>query len=271
MSHPLDSCASKIQRSEANYATLNQDARAWVQEAISKGQTVTVRKEVDSQTGDIHFVADTVPDTPRNRWGAILGDCVHNLRCSLDHLMFALADLHAPNRDRDGDNVTQFPITKSRPHWDSDSVQRRFTYVSDRHRRMVKEIQPWFTQPNDVAVHPLSVLERLDNRDKHRLLSVVALANDLWSYYPDVSPFQLTNATITTQTLWENPLEKDARLMTVRITRIDPDGPDPDVNMQPIEAAPNLVIGQGELVKYIVPNLNHAVRGIVARFAPEFS
>ena len=270
LGHPLDSCAAKIQRSEANYSTLNQDARSWVQQAVIKGQAVTVRKEIDPQTGEIHFLAAAVPETPSNRWGAILGDCIHNLRSSLDHLAFALADLDSPNRDRDRDNVTQFPVTQSQSHWDADGIQRRFTYISDRHRRTIEEVQPWFTQPNDVAVHPLSILERLDNRDKHRLISVVALANDLWSYYPTASPFHLTNATLTSQTLWENPLVRDAKLMTVRIAAVDPAGPNPDVDMQPIQAAPNLALAEGELVKYIVPNLNRAVRAIVARFVPEF-
>jgi hypothetical protein len=268
VAHPLDSTAAKVQRAEANYAALNHDAGVWLDEAAIEGETVTVSKTVDLQSGDIHFVAETVPEAPIRRWGAITGDIVHNLRCALDHLAFALADLANPQRI--DDNVTQFPIARSQAHWDTDAIQRRFTYISDRHKTMIKEVQPWFVQPNDVAIHPLSTLERLDNHDKHRLIQVVALGFDLWSFYPNVAPFVLTNATITWHAIHEEPLIKGAKLMTVRITKVDPDGPEPDVDMKPIRAAPNLFLGPGSPIKYVVPNLTRVVREVIGTFASEF-
>ena len=267
LTHPLDGVGAKVMRSEANYQSLNKDAASWLS-ARAGGHVVTAVKRVDDpELGDISFFAENVPETPAWRWGTILGDVIHNLRSALDHLAFALADVNAP--DRGDDRITLFPITQDKT--DFDSKRRRLKFVSDRHVEMIEREQPWQrNDPSTVADHPLSLLEELDNADKHRVLRVVALGFDLWSYHPVEGLLALTNATITHHVIYEEPLVRGARLMTVRIAKVDPNGPEPNVEMKPVAAAPNLTIGSGLPLKNIVPNLNGCVRGVVERFAGEF-
>jgi hypothetical protein len=148
-------------------------------------------------------------------------------------------------------------------------ARRYLRHLSKHHQDMVEQEQPYVKQPADAAAHPLTVLARLSNIDKHRVIHVVQLAADLFSY-KDSSPFVLTNAQITAQTIYENPLEVGAKLMTVTIAKIDPDGPDADIEMQAVLFAPTLALGPGLLLKYIIPNLTKHVEDLVERFAEEF-
>jgi hypothetical protein len=65
-------------------------------------------------------------------------------------------------------------------------------------------------------------------------------------------------------------LEEGARFMTVEIAKADPDGPEPDVDVEPVLFAPTLALGPGQLIKYIAPNLIKYADDLVERFAPEF-
>ncbi len=75
---------------------------------------------------------------------------------------------------------------------------------------------------------------------------------------------------VTSQVIYENPLEERARLMTVTIEQLDPNGPDADVDMEFVLFAPTLALGPGRLIKYIVPNLLQRVAQVIGRFAGEF-
>lgn len=266
MTHPLDGVWAKIERSQVNYVDLNRDASRWAM-AAGETPTVTTVKETDPETGAITFRVVSVPDAPSVRWGTMLGDAIHNLRSALDHLAFALADLDSPNRGED--RITQFPITRTLEQFEATP---RLRFLSDHHRAMVKREQPWVVSPPPhVADHPLSILEELDNADKHRVIHVVALGFDFYSYFPFERFLRLANAVITEHVIYEEPLVAGAPLMQVKIAKVDAHGPDPDVEMLPIAPEPNLSLGAGRQVKVILPNLNFAVRTVVSAFGREFS
>jgi len=106
---------------------------------------------------------------PPLRWGVILGECVHNLRSALDHLICQVTLLDGGRMDDCAD--TQFPIaSKSEQQFENMADRRLPACFSDKHRAMVKEPQPYHAG-DGADRHPLSLLADLSNADKHRVLN----------------------------------------------------------------------------------------------------
>ena len=109
-----------------------------------------------------------VREAPPLRWALTLGDCVHNLRSSLDHLACQLTLLGGGSMEDCA--KTQFPIaSKSETRFDR-MADRSIVGLSPKHRWMVKRFQP-FQAGSNAFKHPLSILADLSNTDKHRLLN----------------------------------------------------------------------------------------------------
>jgi len=261
--HPLDDSRAKIGRARTHLQNLVRDSATWM--ANAGAGSIRVEKVRDAEPGIFHFVAKDVPATDPLRWGLYFGDMLHNLRGALDHLAYALADKDSPGRGED--RATQFIIVPDQAAFGKASLH--LGYLSKHHQDMIEKEQPYAQQPADVAIHPLSMLERLSNVDKHRISHVVSFGSDLFSFNVP-SPFQLMNATITGQVIYENPLEEDARLMTVTIAKQGPSGPDPDVDWTFSLYAPTLALAPGSLIKHVGPNLINYTSAVVERFAGEF-
>jgi hypothetical protein len=109
-----------------------------------------------------------VRKAPPLRWGVILGDCVHNLRSALDHLICQLTLLDGGTMDDCAQ--TQFPIaSKSEAQFEA-MANHRIPCLSKRHRALVKKAQPYHAG-DGAASHPLDILAELSNADKHRILN----------------------------------------------------------------------------------------------------
>ena len=109
-----------------------------------------------------------VREAPPLRFGVILGDCLHNLRSALDHLICQLTLL-------DGGTMadcekTQYPIASKSEEQFEAMADFRIPLLSRHHRAMVKRTQP-YRAGNRAFAHPLSVLADLSNADKHRVLN----------------------------------------------------------------------------------------------------
>lgn len=109
-----------------------------------------------------------IREPPPLRWGVMLGDCVHNLRSALDHLVCQLTLLDGGTMEDCA--KTQFPIaSKSREQFDA-MADYRIPGLSPKHRAMVKRAQP-YRAGDEAWKHPLAVLADLSNADKHRVLN----------------------------------------------------------------------------------------------------
>jgi hypothetical protein len=133
----------------------------------------------------MEFAPDDVPDParpfrmhvepPPKSISVTAGDCVHNIRSSLDHLIYALAlDNRAGKKPRER---TQFPIaTKVINYYETG--RRQVRPLDPRHRRVIRLLQPYH-HPNP-RMHWLTILGHLSNRDKHRLLNVALAMIHRW-------------------------------------------------------------------------------------------
>jgi hypothetical protein len=109
-----------------------------------------------------------IREPPPLRWGVMLGDCVHNLRSALDHLICQLTLLDGGTME--DCERTQFPIASKSEAQFEQMADFRIPGLSKRHRAMVKRAQPY--RAGDRAwKHPLAILADLSNTDKHRIIN----------------------------------------------------------------------------------------------------
>ncbi len=161
------SCWVKIGRSEEHANAFYSELKAWVD-----SDPYVIGKKVNAD-GSRHsvFIEDikTVPDL--DRWSGIVGDCVHNLRCALDHFVYAAA-IHESGVDPPADKRTlQFPIADTPA--DFIKSEWRIKSLGVTARAEIERLQPYNRR------HPslpplLALLRDLDDFDKHRLLNIVA-------------------------------------------------------------------------------------------------
>lgn len=105
---------------------------------------------------------------PDPRFALILGDCIHNIRSALDHLVVQLALLHMASSV--AIDKTAFPICLSPADFKKATVRKVAPYISGNALTEIEKLQPYST--GDGMQDILWVLSQLDIIDKHRLLIV---------------------------------------------------------------------------------------------------
>ena len=111
---------------------------------------------------------------PPLRIAVLCGDFVHNVRSALDHLATALV-LENEGTPSEDWPFTHFPICEDR--LTEKGRERSVTVVggiSDEAAFLLDTLQP-YQRVDDPTLHPLWLLNRLWNVDKHRTLNVVAV------------------------------------------------------------------------------------------------
>jgi hypothetical protein len=140
-------------------------------------------RERDEERSEFVFRINRVPAVPAEL-SAIIGDAIHNLRVSLDHLAWQLviASGGTPNE------TTTFPILGDSPtpnRYGRTRVQIS-PGVSKELGKILDEVQP-YKRPKP-AHHELAVLHRLDISDKHRDLLVTVVGVEGVSWFGENEP-----------------------------------------------------------------------------------
>jgi hypothetical protein len=126
-----------------------------------------------------------IPEPPPDTWSPLIGDVLHNLHSTLDHLAWQLASRRRYGVPPAPDTRATFPIFNNRARfwkrnqrrtdWSAASgatALRRFPGDS---RQLVLAVQP-YEDGNRAEMHPLWLLHVLSNEDKHKTLHVVQAA-----------------------------------------------------------------------------------------------
>jgi hypothetical protein len=169
--HRLAGAVEKVNRAKEQFDELRAEMDAFFN-AEPKPHTSIGEFDTDSWAWIEGF---QIRQPPPLRFGVILGDCVHNLRSSLDHVIWQVTLLDGGTPD----DSTQFPVaSKSEAQFEA-MANLRIPGLSKEHRALVKRVQPYHR--GDAAdAHPLAVLADLSNTDKHQILNPTYsfLAND---------------------------------------------------------------------------------------------
>jgi hypothetical protein len=160
VSNRLLGVRTKLERAQEHFENLDREVADFI-----TSQPFRVKEERSPGSHEAVGRA-VVKQQPPVRWGAIVGDIVHNLRASLEYLAWQLVEVNGGVPD---DN-TGFPISTTRKHFEKRGVVKLRGAHPDA-IQAVGELQPFLKERPQQ--HALSVLHRFDIRDKHHLLHVV--------------------------------------------------------------------------------------------------
>lgn len=216
MPHPLDGCWAKLHRAKEHADTLRGEIDRHAKEVV-------VQPRFDPHRGKFALEIVHVPELPI-RWGAIIGDALHNFRSALDYLAYEMVRLSRKTYWPD----TQFPIVDSP---DGYASNRRFQRFMERLTPELRAAVEWAQGYSRGYYHAprwhiLAVLRDLSNIDKHRLLLGTLLASD--EHADARVTFQRHIKSIRFSYLVGVPLEPGAALLSADVTL---SGPEPEMQV----------------------------------------
>lgn len=190
-------------------------------------------------------------------WGAILGDVVHNLRSSLDHLTYQLACLvRDPPKCK-----TEFPI-----FWELGKFKNaRIGCLAKCDRDRMLYHQPFTRYPDDPKSHPLWSLHQLDVDDKHNVLNVTAVVASFRTLTPVCRDLEIVGATEFPR---QDSLKSGAVLARYKVRQT---GPNPEIHVN-AEGTFSVVLGKGTGAEYQgLFKTAYAIRDAVSVVTGDFS
>jgi hypothetical protein len=223
----------------------------------------TVFTDKDPETGD-HLKRVRIHHQPPIEWGCIVSDAIHNLRSSMDVLVyqFLLASKCKPS------DTVGFPIWESRDAMKTaghGEIQRCSEAAMD----VIKAAEPY-----KGGKGPLWLLTRLNNADKHKLLIPVwgalthierDVTTSLGKFLPRTNFGSPRIHFIEPAPAFRSPLNDGAELYRVPVDKLD------QMDMHP-KFVFEIAFGEGEIAKRepLIKTLNdfaHAVDGVIASFS----
>lgn len=178
MSHPLDGAWSKLDRARHHFDTLHSRIACLFapeeHDATGSHEYNPERQELIVKLPKATPVDPTFP--------LIVGDCIHNTRSALDHLVFQLAILNRASGA--AAEKTAFPICLTPEKFRDATKGKVAPFISGTALTEIEKLQPYATG-NAGADDVIWALHQLDIIDKHRLLLVT------------VSKFRPTSFSIT--------------------------------------------------------------------------
>lgn len=183
--HPLESPIWKIRRAEKHIESINTYIHLW--ESLEPSRLV--RSLNTDQTLYEYRVVARFP--PLLDIGFAIGEFAYQLRSALDQIVYALSvfpdGLTTDDLDR-AERTTSFPVRRTR---DDKAIRECLKFVPDGIKELawkaIDSVQPY--QQGDMAEYdPLSVLDQMNIRDKHRVLepAVGALTIDRKDIHPRI-------------------------------------------------------------------------------------
>lgn len=134
-----------------------------------------VDKKFNPKTKQFDVVA-RMPDPPPIV-GLLVGDCIHNLRSALDHIVYSLISTNHLRLGKPPSEKAMFPICDTRSGYlHQIGKLKRLDGIPDAVATFIESLQPYHTREKglDHTLHPLWVLNKLENIDKHRRLTLAS-------------------------------------------------------------------------------------------------
>jgi len=168
MSALLEGCNAKLQRASESIDNLDKEINVFLQTCHGLYEVI---REFQNNGLEYTFIVKgniTVPP----RYAVLVGEIIHQIRSSLDHLITALV-IHngcTPSREN------AFPVSSTAEEFKSAIKRGNLKGISVSAIDLVRQQQPFLNpQPED---NFLIALRNFNNKDKHSLLLIVAAAAD---------------------------------------------------------------------------------------------
>ncbi len=162
----------KLKRADHHLKLAKSEIERWLED---KPWAMTAELQADTGETILSIEVTTEPPAPLIH---CIGDCIHNLRASLDHLAYALAIANKVMLTEEESFGISFPIFRERDVRYPDGLtprgRRRIKHLGDEAQAAINELQP-FHAGHDAVSHWLWLLEKLNNIDKHRRLLITTV------------------------------------------------------------------------------------------------
>ncbi len=175
MVYALDGCREKIGRAREHVRNLDAEITEFIESAPP---TITVITKSDPATGGVR--QSIVIDGPKIplRLSVIAGEVVHQLRSSLDHLIWQLV---VANGSHEPSRLLEFPVVRDSTNYASAAGQKLKGVRADA-AELIESLQPYrpYEEGASIQDHPLLILHDLNIIDKHRF--IIATGGELNFY-----------------------------------------------------------------------------------------
>jgi hypothetical protein len=249
VAHPLDGIREKIKRANEHIRNLDAEITPYLDGA---DHTLTTTVKYDASKGglvrDWRFSGSPLPE----RFSVIIGEVIHQLRSSLDHLVWQLVIAHSTEKTS---NHLEFPIFREPGKYPT-AARRKIKGVSLTAAKRIEGLQPYHATGN-IEDHPLLITHNLDIIDKHQLLIIVAGELKVWG--ADIM-----------NVMWNpSPGELD-KVITHRLTRTPSAHADTNYQLAFDIAFETFGSRKGEAVIPSLQQLTDFVSGVIDSFSAEF-
>ena len=160
------SCFLKLGRAEEHFNTIKAELIEW-----KDREPYVVSRQCDAQGSRHSLSVEITHPPPLEHWALIAGDCIHNLRATLDNLIYAIAVKESGADPPPSYDLLQFPACVTLNSYSAQQT-RRLAKLSTGTQARIERAQP-YNRPHPELPPLLSLLSEFDNIDKHRLLNVV--------------------------------------------------------------------------------------------------
>lgn len=211
---------AKVTRAHANLKSLDDEIAAFF-----NSYRHPIGGQYEPELAQITLYALGHDDIPVIAWGLRIGECLHNLRSALDHVawQFALSHLDREPTEEEARKI-QFPLEDTPDRFNTAAVRK---FVAIEHVAYMDVFQPYH-EGDGAKRHKLSILRRLSNMDKHRVVPAATLTPEgvdlTFGESSDVASFEAI------ELFFGEPMEKHKPIG--RITGIVPSGPNPQMDAQ---------------------------------------
>ncbi len=163
----LSSVTAKLGRAEYHANAIKEQTTPWLNPDLY-GITQEANADFTRYRLIFHIKGD---GPPLERWSLMSGDCVHNLRSALDHLVYAVAIRQSKKNPPPCCDFLQFPICDTFAAFEKDTTGKRSKLGEIRRETVAvfERLQP-YKRFHPVIPPLLSIIRNFDNTDKHRLL-----------------------------------------------------------------------------------------------------
>ena len=206
----------KLARAAAQLGALDESVTAW-----ANANPLVARCELrESRLGFRVTQQGFQQPAPLDQWGFLVGECVHNLRSSLDNLAYGLARLQRDPPEKPG--RVAFPIYTERVPFEK-TGKANVNQLPAAAAELIERLQPFQRDGSAALGTPdrdaLVLLQWLSNTDKHRVPSVVLIAPTEISHAFSAAFFSDADAAANVPpdtVVWVGPLQPGAVLLEYR-------------------------------------------------------
>jgi hypothetical protein len=257
----LRGCWAKIDRAWEHLGALKHEIE---QHPWRVAFTPVHRPWRSASTADAMEFVCVYVDTPPIRWATIVGDIVHNLRSCLDHLACQMTLANGGNCD--AQPRSSFPVVTYRPKYKAIAGQS-LARVDARTRAIIEALQPYhaldWPQKDGTMVyrHPLALLDRLWNFDKHNLPPLAMFSPERI----ELKDFEFEDAELAAVSSVAAPFRVGVVAFTVHFV---PSGPNPTITCN-AHLQPSVAFDDGEPLVRSLEFAAYFLAGVIREFEPD--